>query len=477
LSVDKHPPSLRLPRIPNQSQPHSSRDLYLACVCFDVIDLSTFDPSSRKSLSPVAPCRLVDIQPQPRVEKREMAQRAVLPLHGAQAAGSTALPAQQHPAVQDGQVVVIGQKRPLVTDQFDIFAPGGVHQLFRRLKTTRKHVARGQRCSACRKTRKKCDGSRPCSRCTGSGITCTDPVDGGAEAGEEEQDEGGVSRALLSAKTITVDRPVPFPDIMTFVNPPGDDSQGTAERGILTKFLVFGWSQAETTSMFNSLPPKLRRALVLLSDAMDGRLSRDDSVAAQRPMIPESNQSWWSESTSCCHMAMRYATNGLTTSVGINKHMATAMGGHTEEVLTRMWKGDLPLLSSQYRLLCQSLDWFLASLGHEPSRVFFHACAANQLAESTAMSLERYTATFYADGVTFTSVDVTPEEYDRATQAAPHVKGTFIECSRSAAELLQFTDLREKESIGAMVRSAEGRRRLDRLAHRVLQCFEIEDPP
>eukprot|EP00961_Rhodomonas_salina_P012272 165258-Rhodomonas_salina.2 len=44
-------------------------------------------------------------------------------------------------------------------------------------------------------------------------------------------------------------------------------------------------------------------------------------------------------------------------------------------------------------------------------------------------------------------------------------------------ELLQFTDLREKESIGAMVRSAEGRRRLDRLAHRVLQCFEIEDPP
>lgn len=105
--------------------------------------------------------------------------------------------------------------------------------------------------------------------------------------------------------------------------------------------------------------------------------------------------------------------------------------------------GDLPLLSSQYRLLCQSLvcptallpsspssslgrmvlrqccsqDWFLASLGHEPSRVFFHACAANQLAESTAMSLERYTATFYADGVTFTSVSPAPP---RSQRLAPH---------------------------------------------------------
>eukprot|EP00961_Rhodomonas_salina_P124485 1677739-Rhodomonas_salina.2 len=95
---------------------------------------------------------------------------------------------------------------------------------------------------ACKQRKKKCDGARPCARCTNLGISFGD------DASPPE------SLALPMSQSC-----------WTFAMPEaGPPMHCTAERGILNQFLEFGRSK-EAVDMFNHLPARLRQALVASS--------------------------------------------------------------------------------------------------------------------------------------------------------------------------------------------------------------------
>jgi len=355
----------------------------------------------------------------------------------------------------------------------DLTVAGNLQKLLRKLKCsrTRTQVERGTACLRCKTRKRKCDGNRPCSTCVSAKVPC-----------DQDSDVSGNNLSELSSVlplVTKVDRPVSAPD--GYVHPHMDPAKCRLSSPLeVSNMMRIGFDyglQTETLHrMFLNMPDKLLRVLeTLLAQVLKGASSRQSKL----PPLPDSVDLFHDTAT-VGRCVARNLEFGVQAFASYNQGWVLLSGAHSEEVNARVAQKDMPAPMSEYRLLASRLH-IMHTWMQDPHSVSYRMIPMRrrhvQQNLGEQWGLVRVGFKQYRNGGVVTFVNIQPEEYDRAVQLAPLMKGRFVECDLSGQELVEQHDMMERESLANMVRTPEGRAKLDRLADLVVREFNLPSAP
>lgn len=224
--------------------------------------------------------------------------------------------------------------------------------------------------------------------------------------------------------------------------------------------------------MLSHLPPRLKFVLSKLGVLM----SQDPGGGSQHlGMMPENLDVW--EGSAVGRQIIKF--QGGARLCSHNQTMCAFSGAHNEELATRINSSEVGLFTSEFRTLCMHLFLLLArSQGVQQLSHFvpFYGGFCRRTSVHHPILLHRVTRTFYQDGVVNTGCIVTPDEYNAGMRQHSHGRMEFVDCDMPGEELTGEI-LGESEQIRHMVTTEAGRARLDRLADRVIDKFQLQIPP
>jgi len=329
----------------------------------------------------------------------------------------------------------------------------------------------------------KCNGERPCTACTAAmcSIECSDSDSLSIE--EISGDRAGSVKevALVENPCVPISRST---QRWTVVPRPPDprDTDMNAQNFLLRLIWGLGYDPRVVARILRLVTPSLKFALDSLEKNI--KLQASKLFTSSSPLDMKGH---WDDSERVGQVSFGFNGAGLMDSIALNGVMQNHWGAHPEEVAARMSSREVPLPSSEYRVLCMLLDG-LFGLPQKMSSRIFCAIPAYVSLESQATPISelkyiivRVTSTKHYDdsGRIFasssTAVQLSAEEYEAARKGSDVATGHFVECERSGAELEHGKGLVEEESIERMIQCEEGRSKLDRLADRIMQKFRLAE--
>mmetsp|Transcript_40676 Transcript_40676/g.83206 ORF Transcript_40676/g.83206 Transcript_40676/m.83206 type:complete len:429 (+) Transcript_40676:42-1328(+) len=360
----------------------------------------------------------------------------------------------------------------------------------RSLKVKRKQVGKGKACLRCRKWKIKCNGERPCATCEARNCSeeCTDglPVEEvwgynstGSSTCPLEQD------VVLEREVVLVANPGRPIDRCTehwTVEPRQPESQDTemdAQNCFLRLIWGLGYNPQVLARILRHATPSLKHAL----DCLERNITSKKLFTSS---APPDLKAGWENSERVGQVSISFDHHGLMQSIALNGVMQNHWGAHPEEIAARMSSREVPIPSSEYRLLCMLLDGFYSLSQKLSSRII---CAIpgyiSRESQTTPSSEQKYiivrvTSSKHYDssgrifGASSTAVQLSADEYEAARAGSSIANGHFLECERTGTELMNVKGLPLEESLERMNQSEEGRRKLDRLADRIMRKFKLE---
>lgn len=373
----------------------------------------------------------------------------------------------------------------------DLNQAGIVKKLLRKLhRSGLKRSSPGSACTRCRFLKKGCDGDFPCSNCALAGGTCTrhEPSSSARRSPSADDAPHLVLRALqynpgppICEDLVTCKGQAADPMLCKTqaTHPPkaqATDSMSVTMRptlGGIGMLLDFGYRAEDIAGMIDSCPPKLRSALDRLSCVLQPMLQNQ---AAKRRPLPKLDDLFESAQVACTRCEIK--PDGSTVFL-CNNQAAKQYGAHKKDITARFLNCDMPMVLTEYRLLCHQLDLLYQMCFNESGcfeifAPFSATClkAGGQVEER--WQVQRWRKILYANGIQATAVLITGEEFDRGVAQRRDALGLFGECTMTGSELFSAQGLFQREQISSIAAEEEGRRMLEKLADKVVAYFRLD---
>mmetsp|Transcript_6606 Transcript_6606/g.15110 ORF Transcript_6606/g.15110 Transcript_6606/m.15110 type:complete len:534 (-) Transcript_6606:147-1748(-) len=383
---------------------------------------------------------------------------------------------------------------------------------------TRKALKRDQACMRCNKSKVKCDGNRPCSRCVARGCqhdclniseynnlisTRNSPISDtsnedslaqlwnppdlpvtGSWTPNDSWSWDASNEYILRGDNflVPIDRPIAFPaqclahsrsfdyftaDDVPFLLRTFWENQGVSFSGIRNIYSVLPLRLKETLS----------KSLTALERLLNVRAKNPFGMAMQSRVLKS-----WQQSARCGYQAITLdpSTNRWAT-CAVNEWLSEFAGVHREEMLARMANQDMQLPSTELRQFCAHLSGLLelSQLIFDPfylkngeKRYWVSRWNKNFAKDPCPEGvLMRACLTVHTDehgylcGITRTQVVISEEEYDMALRSDPsacEALAVAVVGMKSGKELIR-RELIQEESMLNMVSTDKGRNQLNKL--------------
>ena len=377
------------------------------------------------------------------------------------------------------------------------------------VKRPRQHVAKGQACRRCSSRKIKCDGDRPCRRCSVWGLVCEDAGSASSDPNAHHilnrplhlpisrsqvptsvhattnQLSGSWSGSVQpfslsevvqpSSSTVTRLAPSAVPTFVldrlitdSTAAPSFDVCQKLhAGKNWMRKFVDLGWDHREVSDLIRNLPPRLSAAVGRLSD-------QTDLMAAAQPDSvcdgwEEVEPPIWAESQHCASLFYALNPDFTTRKVRMNSLFVQRFGSSVESLREQVSKGTMPMPTSQLRHLCVHLHcmWVFLTSHTAPTNLFVCARLDPQHLITMRVSMKLFCTDGLVTHSRFSNIAIKTAEFDAAVAADPNANGIFLECNRTSADFLREPDIVEAERISTLMATPKGRARLDRLADKI----------
>eukprot|EP00961_Rhodomonas_salina_P246642 3332287-Rhodomonas_salina.1 len=155
-------------------------------------------------------------------------------------------------------------------------------------------------------------------------------------------------------------------------------------------------------------------------------------------------------------------------------------GVHKEEFAAQFENRDLPVVLTEYRMLCHQLHLLYQLCFNESGsfEIFAPFCVNPSKADGQGEErwrIHRWRNVLYANGIQSTAVLITAEEFDHGIAQRRDALGLFGECTLTGSELLSAQGLFQREQISSIAAEEEGGKMLDELADKVVKYFGLDE--
>jgi len=344
--------------------------------------------------------------------------------------------------------------------------PGNLYKMRRWLSSSRHPTKKA--CDACRSAKAKCQDSRPCKRCIAKGILCS-----GQETSNEPEEHAESSQVAMKDGSMLIYNDLAF----------RDSEVGKLPQRILR--LVWEWSflANDLEAMFNAMPSSLQTSIANALSAVETTASLNNmlDIPSAHQMVNEScsnalfstDMTGW-DSTNLGYQCFTWdPIQQKRTSANCNAVMADFFGLSREEWLAKMTGNDGRIPTTDLRYLCMLLEDLL-SLSN-PTVVHYLRFSKNLFKQGhrEGVLVRQTTKKLYDNAgrvcrVAMSFAPISAEEYDHALLQAPELCEPMMKAlddePKSGIQLIEDSTLAQKESISALCRTPNGKKKLDKLA-------------